>query len=81
MSEVRKHSRPGFLAAAAVIAVAIVLLAYPLSLGPVTRLCNEDFLPEWVGYVYVPLLSVVESSPDSMQAAFEDYINWWLPTP
>jgi hypothetical protein len=50
-------------------------------MGPVTRLVNEDSLPEWIGYAYVPLMVVVESSPDPMQSALQEYINLWLPEP
>ena len=49
--------------------------------GTVTRLVNEDRIPEWVGYLYVPLMLVVESSPDPVQSAYQRHIERWLPTP
>ena len=76
----RKHPSAAFWAIVVVVVV-LVLVAYPLSLGPVTRLANEATLPEWIGYLYVPLMVVVESSPEPMQSAFQVYTNLWLPEP
>jgi hypothetical protein len=61
--------------------VLVMALAYPLSLGPVTRLVNEDWCPEWIGYFYVPLVLIIETSPEPLQHAFQNYIDFWLPTP
>jgi hypothetical protein len=79
MIECRKPGA-GFWTAVGMITLSMVLL-YPLSLGPVTRLVNEDWCPEGVGYLYVPLVLVVESLPAPMRSGFDSYIDLWLPTP
>jgi hypothetical protein len=63
--------------AALLLAMGFFLL-YPLSAGPVLRLYNDDLAPEWSGALFIPLLIVVEHSPEPVQSAFEAYCNFWL---
>jgi hypothetical protein len=60
---------------------ALVLALYPLSVGPYVRLYNEEMVPEWGGYAYVPVLWLVEVSPEPVGNAFNWYQDLWLPTP
>lgn len=64
-------------------ALVALLVAYPLSAEPVTLLYSKLNRPHWLysaeGYVYGPLAWMVERGPAWYSAAFNAYVNWWVP--
>lgn len=60
-------------------AVAVIMLGYPLSIGPIECLAWHDLLPRW-GYhpievVYRPLLFLIEKC--GARGAFDWYLTLW----
>ena len=70
------------------ITLLIVLLVYPVSLGPVIYLARKtrsepDMLWRTVEFVYTPSLYAIEASPENVSRPAEAYLRWWadLATP
>jgi hypothetical protein len=59
----------------------VLLLAYPLSIGPVTRFCFgryvEDGWPDSIKSFYAPLWWCRQFKP--LDVAIEHYSQWWIP--
>jgi hypothetical protein len=76
------RKKPG-LAFWATVAVVAVLVAYPLSIGPVSLIYYQFGRPHWLysfeWYVYGPLLWTVEHGPAWYGKLFDAYVNWWAP--
>lgn len=78
MTDERKRSSGRSLVAAAV-AVAVLLVAYPLSYGPAIRLCYLCRIPIAVVItIYQPLDVAVNHSPIALQEAYSAYVDWWM---
>ena len=61
----------------------MILVGYPLSVGPVLRLWDRGWLPDQVLYVYAPLNFLAENCPPVL-SFFEWYTQkiWrWKPPP
>ena len=81
MSEPRK--KPG-VAFSATVAVVVVLVAYPLSMGPAAWLAWQDWTPQWAlmayGRFYSPILHLAASGPQPIYDLVDRYIRIW-PSP
>ena len=66
------------------VTMAVLLVVYPLSIGPVAWLVDREMLPEAVaeplGIVYLPLQYVVASSPATMHL-YAWYVSLWMRDP
>ncbi len=68
----------------AIVVVVVVLVAYPLSVGPVQRaaLANLESLPDWailaVGWYSTPLVWLGQNGPEWLQLAISRYFVFWL---
>jgi hypothetical protein len=64
--------------------VPLLLIAYPLSIGPVYWMLSREGVPPvaWtvIGAVYAPLGFVSEYIPP-LKRAIELYLYWWIPAP
>lgn len=71
------HGRGG----AGLVAVLALLLAYPLSLGPVAYMGAKGWLPAqpppWFTRVYGPLVWTARKVPPAGQV-LQAYLNWWI---
>ena len=60
------------------VALAAVLVAYPLIFGPATWIADQDWCPLWVDglyfVVYWPVMRLLESGPPLIR----DAIVWWI---
>lgn len=58
--------------------VAIVVIWYPLSIGPVARICQQLYLPppKFLNVVYCPLLFLTQHST-LFAMALHAYMDWW----
>jgi hypothetical protein len=78
MSEGRKKSHVWHWTAALLVAV---LVAYPLSWGPVGFLLTHNKLPAWmlepIITFYTPVLTAIINAPAWMQPALDWYMNFW----
>lgn len=65
-----------------ILAVPLMLVAYPLSVGPVVWLYEKgymsDSLAETVSMAYLPVTLAAESSP-AAEYALNWYLEWWAP--
>ncbi len=60
----------------------LLLLAYPLSLGPVVWLDSQGMFSEaarrWIEVLYSPLLFLFENENiPLLPQLFESYVDWW----
>jgi len=60
-----------------VIVALLLIVGYPLSVGPFMWLYSRDIVPMIVAIIYQPLFWVIAICPDSVQAIFHWYIGWW----
>jgi len=90
MSETRKNSWTIWVAAA----LLLMLVAYPLSIGPTMALFTSSYAQSViesmgpmgqsavglaVGVVYWPLAQIATTFPDTIGAVIQGYIHWWAP--
>jgi hypothetical protein len=68
-----RHSSWG----ARVVFALMLLLLYPLSVGPVAWLTAHGYLPGFVVYVYMPLQGLYMALPAPIREAFDAYVQWW----
>ncbi len=66
------------------IAIAVVFVAYPLSMGPITWLGLRGYWPEWfdddiLDALYRPLLWSVGHAPERFSDLFFWYSDLWIP--
>ena len=65
-----------------VLALLCLLLAYPLSMAPMSALKERGALPtatrEWLQPVYAPLDRWILASPHPVKAASAAYWSWWF---
>ncbi len=58
-----------------------VLIAYPLSIGPLCWLESHDCIPEWcetpIEVVYYPVGLMTERGPEPVRRAFYRYCHFW----
>ena len=47
---------------------------YVLSLGPVAWLCEKNYLPDAVGYIYAPVWLL----PEPIASVILSYMEWWI---
>jgi hypothetical protein len=74
------RKKPGVAFWATVVAV-VVLVAYPLSWGPVWCLCWTKFPSAWrmpAVLLYAPLVWVIDNGPDWLGELFLSYEELWL---
>jgi len=66
-----------------VIGLAVFLVAYPLSLGPVEWFLENRDIPIWLEtgliYFYAPISVALAHLPDSIVDAYARYVSWWAP--
>jgi hypothetical protein len=59
----------------------VVLIVYPLSLGPASRLSHDPDCPDWLNHelptFYGPVLRVIDNMPDSLSDIAVEYISLW----
>ena len=64
------------------VCVAIALVAYPLSFGPVTWLMNHDDVPEWMTWpveiFYWPLAVASAYGPEPLRKVLFWYATLWV---
>jgi hypothetical protein len=71
------RKKPG-MAFWATVVVVVVLVLYPLSLGPAARLAQEGLLDEEaLSIIYSPLGMVVSACPEWVGTAFLYYLDFW----
>ena len=62
------------------VAAFALLIAYPLSIGPLVYLTEKDHIPEeaedTLSIIYAPILWLMDSS-EQVSAGMEVYIGWW----
>jgi hypothetical protein len=59
---------------------AIIVIAYPLSIGPVVRLCAIGWLPpQQTLTIYKPLFAIADHVPPANRVLCR-YASFWLPT-
>jgi hypothetical protein len=73
--------KPGVAFWASVVVLAVLMVAYPLSVGPVQWLDDRGQLPSWadkpIAVVYAPLDWIIQHS-DAARMAAEWYIGLWV---
>lgn len=66
-----------------IVAVIVLLVAYPLSIGPVMWLDRHGYVAEpaidLLMYFYVPLQIVYEYGPEPLQDLLGGYTDLWTP--
>jgi hypothetical protein len=53
--------------------LALCLIAYPLSIGPVVKLCRGKTPPKPVQMFYIPLVVLSDRSP-----TFDRFLKWYV---
>jgi hypothetical protein len=65
------------------IGLVAVLIAYPLSAGPVQWIAGKTLLPMWletgIEYFYAPLNMAIHYVPRPVLTAYVRYLRWWSP--
>lgn len=56
----------------------VVLLGYPLSLGPLQKVVVDYGLPNWLYTLHQPLLWVANNGPKDMTRPYWIYLNFWV---
>lgn len=56
----------------------VLLVAYPLSYGPVARLRCQSRIPMAALWIYGPLDAALQHSPGVVQDAWLAYYWWWV---
>jgi len=78
-TEQKKRRHPGIIAA---VVIVLMLIAYPLSVGPAAWLVSREMLPEplvdALEVVYSPLRLLAGNS-ESFESAYYWYIILWMP--
>jgi hypothetical protein len=75
MSEMKKAATRFY----ACIGLFLLLVVYPLSIGPYHFLDTKLGYPHWMAvvfYVYKPLLWVLDRCPDPVGVWFDNYCSW-----
>lgn len=76
------RKKPG-LAFWVTVAVTVVLVGYPLSIGPEAWFETRGLIPEWahrpINWLYAPRKSVYNASPEPIRKAFRWYCGFWVP--
>ena len=61
--------------------VVVLLVAYPLSIGPTIWICDQEWSPEWAWpaywQAYDPIISVCNDGPAPLDDAINWYVNLW----
>jgi len=82
MSDERKNTS---IALWAIVALVAVLLAYPLSFGPLFWLGRHEMLPESVGeplmVVYQPIVWLWIEGPNPISEVINSYLSLWVDHP
>lgn len=80
MDENRKN--PSLLVWGIAFLLVLVLVIYPLSVGPCEWLGAHDLIPEYVApvlqFLYWPLAWIYENSPEPVRKAMEWYLHLWV---
>jgi hypothetical protein len=66
----------------ATVALVVVLVGYPLSIGPWFWVVTTGRIPIsliWIDHAYDPLRWIIERSPGSAGELIHSYISLWLP--
>jgi hypothetical protein len=65
------------------IGLAVLLIAYPLSLGPVEWSIEDADIPRWMQtaleWFYAPISTALDYLPRSVVKAYVRYVRWWTP--
>jgi hypothetical protein len=79
MTSDRKKPTAGFWIT---VTLVVVLVGYPLSLGPYVCFIWATDAPDWItdpcGAFYEPLDRASRRGPPWIRRNFEEYENWWL---
>jgi hypothetical protein len=79
MSESHKHPSAAFWAT---VVVVLMLVAYPLSLGPAIWLRTRPGSPTWVrsAYwkIYAPIVWIYEHGPEPIKESIDWYGEFWV---
>ena len=63
------------------VALVAVLIAYPLSIGPVTWMHSKRWIPPWLDKplvsFYVPCSWVYEKGPEPLRSVYRWYVDLW----
>ena len=63
------------------VAVAVVLVAYPLSFGPARWLYLHDLTPTWAAKpihdFFIPIIWAVDKAPDDLRDPYLWYLGLW----
>ena len=66
-------------------ALAALLIVYPLSAGPVVCIAQKTDSPDWLlsglDYFYYPAFYAVTCIPESAGNLYADYLSWWIGQP
>jgi len=81
MSDERKKPGAAFWMTVALVLALVLLLAYPLSIGPYWWLHNHITLPVQIenalNAFYDPIWKTCWSGPDWFGNVIRDYLGWW----
>ncbi|MBI3865772.1 MAG: hypothetical protein HY290_28195 [Planctomycetia bacterium] len=62
--------------------LAVAILWYPLSAGPVSMICikldNPVLVTRTISIVYWPLVKIIERAPNWCFEGFRAYVEWWV---
>ena len=62
-----------------------LVVAYPLSMGPVGWPGDQVEFPGWLSsgtsYVYAPIFDLLQYVPKPIASAYVEYLTWWYNTP
>jgi hypothetical protein len=65
------------------VALLVLVIAYPLSVGPWEWLGARDMIPHYVTpvlqFIYWPVAWLYENSPDPVRDAMQWYLDFWVP--
>jgi hypothetical protein len=78
---VTTRKKPGVAFWATVVLVVVLFAAYPLAIGPLQWLDEQDMLPAWtdtpIKVMYTPIDWIIQHS-ETAHKVFEWYIDLWL---
>lgn len=79
------HHKPLPLGLIVTAATILILVAYPLSIGPAARIVNSPRCPNWLEeslvVVYAPLEWICDNGPEWGRDLLQSYAGWWLNEP
>jgi hypothetical protein len=79
------HRKPPPLTFLVITITALVILGYPLSVGPAAWVAGNSWCPPWLEHslevAYFPLEWLAENSPAWLREAIYGYAEWWIRNP